>query len=218
MTPLDLHEVDRHNCIEHNASVVHDDDTDGSKLAPTQVDPDLLHKLLSKAYSPPSLRSSESSSTITIEDIAQTRVSREAAVDTPPDALHAEIARGEFAMVLNIFGTGPLKTLNAEELEHWLYENRFPAHWSPTHQENLLDTIAESRKMRKLMEAYRGGAPHESLSMIDKMLANESSGVKELFTTIGKSMKSLVGKFEKTMHSRGAGLREAQVKEEESNP
>lgn len=188
---LDLHEIGRHNRIEHNASVVHDDDTNGAKLAPTQVDPQLLHKFLSKAYSPPSLRSSEGSGMITVEDIAHTRVAREADVSAPPDALHAEIARGEFAMVLNIFGKGPAKMLDAEDLEHWLNENRFPPHWTPTHQEGLFDTVAESGKMRKLMETYRGEEPHEILSTIRTMLCNESNEVKRLFTAIGKSMESL---------------------------
>ncbi|KAF8592468.1 Cloroperoxidase, partial [Ramaria rubella] len=156
LNPLDLHEIGLHNRIEHNASVVHADDVNGSKLAPTHVDPVLLHKFLTKAYSPPSLRSSEGDRVVTIQDIAYTRTAREIEAIVPPDAIHAEIARGEFAMVLDIFGRDPEKTLSGKDLGMWLNENRFPPGWAPAHQEGLLDTISESKKMRTLMDAYRG--------------------------------------------------------------
>ena len=204
LKPLDLHEIDEHNRIEHNASVVHDD-ADGSKLAPEHVDPSLLHKFLNKAYSSPRSRSAEGNDVITIEDIARTRIAREAACSAPPDALHAEIARGEFAMVLNIFGEGPAKTLNTKDLEVWLNENRFPDHWTPTHQEKLMDTIAENKKMRDLMEAYRGEEPHHIFTTIGKMLSDESNEGKRLFTAFGKTMEHLLENFKTTGSSHDDG-------------
>jgi Peroxidase, family 2 len=212
LAPLDLHEIDKHNGIEHNASVTHDDDVNGSKFAPTQVNPGLLHKFIRKAYSGPSLCSSEDSSTITVADIAHTRVAREAESAAPPDAIHAEIARGEFAMVLNIFGEGPAKQLNAKDAEVWLKENRFPAHWTPTHQEHLWDTVAESKKMRELMQMYRGEEPHESLSSIEK---HGGAEVKGIFMAMGKSMGGLLAKFDQVTHSH-ASPRVPEVQEEEA--
>ncbi|KAF8520063.1 Chloroperoxidase [Gautieria morchelliformis] len=212
LTPLDLHDINQHNGIEHNASVAHDDDVDGSKFAPTQVNPALLHKFIRKAYSGPSLRSSEDTSAITVEDIAHTRVAREAQSAAPPDAIHAEIARGEFAMVLNIFGRGPAKQLNPKDVEVWLKDNRFPPHWTPTHQEHLWDTVNESKKMRELMQAYRGEEPHESLSSIEKHGGDE---VKGIFTAM---RKSLGGLLEKVDHSRASPrVPEAEEQAKKSN-
>lgn len=206
LKPLEhLHDVDRHNYIEHDASIVHDDDLNGSELAPIRVDPGLLHKFFKKAYTPPEERSSEDSDVITIEDIAHARVAREADGNAPPDAVHAEIARGEFAMVLNIFGKGSAKTLDAKDLEAWLTENRFPAHWTPTHQETLKDTLSENKKIRELMKAYQGEGPHKILTVIAKSdAAHQMRGV---FKAIGK----LLPKVENGAQPHGDGGAEVQA-------
>jgi len=190
---LDLLDVGRHNRIEHNASIVHDDDDDGSKDAPTKVNPELLHKFLTKAYSPDSVLSKENGSVITIEDIARTRVAREDA-SAPVDPLHAEIARGEFAMVLDIFGKGSIKTLNAEELQAWLDENRFPPGWTPNHTERMFDTMTESKKMRKLMQQYSGEAPHGLFVQLEKLVGTQGHGI---LTALWRIIETMVLKLDK---------------------
>jgi hypothetical protein len=45
-TRLDLHELAKHNKIEHNGSLAHDDVPDGEKCAPWSHDPDLLDAFL----------------------------------------------------------------------------------------------------------------------------------------------------------------------------
>lgn len=194
---LNLQEIGKHNGIEHNASVVHDDDDNGSPLAPTKVDPTLLHKFLTRAYSPDCLINKEGKGFVTIEDIARTRVSREAA-SQPVDPLHAEIARGEFAMVLNIFGKGAMKTLDTNDLEHWLDENRFPPGWTPSHQEHLWDTMAESKKIRALMQRYEGGEPHSLLGDLEKLVHSHPIG-HGIFTAFWRVIETMVLKIDKAL-------------------
>jgi len=189
---LDLLDIGHHNRIEHNASIAHDDDDNGAKDAPTKVNPELLHKFITKAYSPESLLSKEKGDVITIEDIAHARVAREE-VSAPVDPLHAEIARGEFAMVLDIFGKGSMKTLNAEELQAWLNENRFPPGWTPTHTERIFDTMSESKKMRKLMMNYSGEAPHGLFSQLEKLVGSQGHGV---ITALWRVIETMVLKLD----------------------
>ena len=171
---LDLREIARRGGIEHSASIVHDDCGDAT-IAPAQVNLDLLHKFLNKAYSPPDSHRLDHD-TITVDDIAHTRVAREA-VSAPIDALHAEIARGEFAMVLNIFGKGSEKTLSKQEMDIWLNENRFPDGWTPTHSETLANTRAESTKVRELMQAYRGSIKPELHQRLWSSIENAVEGL-----------------------------------------
>ncbi|KAI0959155.1 hypothetical protein AcW1_004071 [Taiwanofungus camphoratus] len=89
-----LADLARHNCIEHNASLAHPDVEHRDEYAPTEICPDLLGDFL---------RHARDGSLMTPEDVARARVRRESTYDTPMDPLHAEIARGEMAIVLNLF-------------------------------------------------------------------------------------------------------------------
>ncbi|KIJ56587.1 hypothetical protein M422DRAFT_197585 [Sphaerobolus stellatus SS14] len=209
LSKLDLDLINHHNRIEHNASIVHDDDDNGAKDAPTKVDPILLHKFVTKAYSPQSLINSEGKNVITIEDIAQTRVAREAD-SSPVDPLHAEIARGEFAMVLDIFGKGQMKTLDADEIQTWLKENRFPDGWAPSHTEHLLDTIRESKKMRALMQQYRGEEPKNLFVQLEQLVAGHGHGV---ITALWRVIETLVLKLRSKDEFKAARASVSQPKE-----
>lgn len=44
-----LYDIGWHNCIKHNASVIHDDSDTDSKWAPTKVNP-VLHKFVTRQY------------------------------------------------------------------------------------------------------------------------------------------------------------------------
>lgn len=201
-TPINLRDVGKHGGIEHNASLVHDDDIDGSFDAPAQVNPDLLEKLISKSYTPPSLVSHEKDDSIYLDDIAWARVHREKdsseAAGKPVDPLHAEIARGEMAMVFNIFGKGKEKKLNAHDFRVWLDENRFPPGWSPSHTEHLVDTMFESKKIRTQMQKIRND--HTKLfGQLEKLVTGKGHGV---LTAMWRLIETLALKLDKKAQDR----------------
>ncbi|KAI0763240.1 hypothetical protein BC629DRAFT_1543642 [Irpex lacteus] len=89
-----LSDLARHNHIEHNASLYHPDAAEREEYAPIHGDPELL-KLV--------FEDSEDGVIMTPEDIAKVRVRRELTSNPPLDFIHAELARGEIAIVLNMF-------------------------------------------------------------------------------------------------------------------
>ncbi|TFY53356.1 heme-thiolate peroxidase [Dentipellis fragilis] len=145
-----LGDLARHGRIEHNASIIHKD-ADGKEYAPTSPDKKMLDEFLG---------SKPDGSLVTIEDVAAIRVKREDSYKEALDALHAEIARGEMAIVMNIFGekseTG--EGVPVERLRSWLAEERLPEGWSPSHVAGLFDTIQKSGQIRKAMEKIRADA------------------------------------------------------------
>ncbi|KAI0092863.1 hypothetical protein BDY19DRAFT_926803 [Irpex rosettiformis] len=89
-----LSDLARHDHIEHNASLYHPDAGERDEYAPLHGDPELL-KLV--------FEDSEGGVIMTPEDIAKVRVRRELTSNPPLDFIHAELARGEIAIVLNMF-------------------------------------------------------------------------------------------------------------------
>lgn len=71
----DLFALGRHNRIEHDASLVHDDTPKGTKYAPTRINPQLLQSLIDDV----SLRVEESPDEVLVNanDLARARVRRE---------------------------------------------------------------------------------------------------------------------------------------------
>jgi len=184
LQPFDLHGASRHNFIEHNASMIHDDADPGEEFAPSAVDSQLLNEFLGMAH-PSASRYSESKpnggDVITVHDIAARRVEREA-VSLPVDALHAELARGEFAMVVRIFGKGKDNELDRAEMKVFLKENRIPDGWSPSHTMHLWEAIATSASLRHAMREIGGKARVENVP--------HPGGVLHWFQTIVKRLVS----------------------------
>lgn len=137
---ISLHDLALHNRIEHNASVVHRNTPRGHKYAPVDVDVELLEHFLKEDW-------------MTIERIARRRVELEVA--SPLDGLHSEIARGEWSLVLGIFGKANKGRINSDILNVWLQENRFVTGWKPSHRQNLIHTVATSFKIREKMNQFR---------------------------------------------------------------
>ncbi|KIJ50398.1 hypothetical protein M422DRAFT_98529, partial [Sphaerobolus stellatus SS14] len=99
---FDLHETDLHGYIEHNASVTRDDTPAGQKFAPLDIDHLRVLHFIEKAHVTPT---SQGQRVIGQEDVAEERI--ELKTQSPPlGPLYSEIARAEFAMVLEIFGFG----------------------------------------------------------------------------------------------------------------
>ncbi|KAI0254600.1 Chloroperoxidase [Lactifluus subvellereus] len=139
-----LDDLARHNRIEHDASLVHDDTPKRDEYAPISPDSTLVRQFMNSA---------KDGHLMTVEDIARARVSRESQ-SRALDNLHAEIARGEMAIVVGLFSqkhsgkTG----IPVDMLRVWMSEERLPDGWKPTHTQGLLQTIRTSRQISSQMK------------------------------------------------------------------
>ena len=156
---LSLADLARHGAIEHNASLAHTDAHASAEYAPCRIDKKALAALL---------RDSADGRVLTARDVAHARVRREGGLRVPLDRVHAEIARGEMALVLGVFGQragagggaaeteAPLKDkVTCELLEDWWNKERFPKNWQPTRVQGLLQTVCAAADIRKAMEEQK---------------------------------------------------------------
>jgi hypothetical protein len=139
---FDLSDLARHNRIEHDASLVHDDTKARDEYAPIAPDSKLIDQFLEQA---------KDGRFMTIEDVARARVWRESQCPVL-NHLHAEIARGEMAIAIGLFGQqdsddGNKQGIPVDMLRVWLGEERFPDGWKPNHIQGLLETIRTSRQI-----------------------------------------------------------------------
>ncbi|THH17364.1 heme-thiolate peroxidase [Bondarzewia mesenterica] len=151
--PFSLGDLARHNRIEHIASLIHHDPKGREEYAPIHPDAGMLETLIDDSHD---------GMYMTAEDVARARVRREKAYGKDMlDSFHAEIARGEMAIVLGLFDEGetggkeshvPLETLRG-----WMYNERIPEGWTPNHTTGLWETIELSGEIQKLMEKLRAG-------------------------------------------------------------
>jgi len=162
-THITLHDLAKHGRIEHNASIVHKDTATGNKYAPTRCDTVLLNNFL------------EDKEFLTLDDIAKHRVELENVSKLDP--VHQEIARGEWALVSDIFGRAHEGKIPTEPLRIWLKENRFPEGWKPTHQQGLWATTTKSWAIRTRMDKLRKESESSSEAaealFLDKTLKTE---------------------------------------------
>lgn len=157
---ISLHEIGKHDAVEHNASLVHHDIPDGETYAPIEIDHSLVDALVSDVK--PSAAEIEKSSDPTAkflmnyEDVARARIRREAECK-PVDALHAEIARGEMAIILGVWEvkTKSKVGIPMEYFKRWIAEERLPDGWKPDHSQGLLDVIRRSSQIRGVMNKIR---------------------------------------------------------------
>ncbi|KAI9441393.1 Cloroperoxidase [Lactarius indigo] len=143
-----LNDLARHNRIEHDASLVHDDAKDRDEYAPISPSSKLVMNLLAQA---------EDGRVLTAEDVARARVERESQCPVLNN-LHAEIARGEMAIALGLFGqenADHQQGVPLDMLRQWLAEERLPEGWKPTHTQGLLQTIRTAREIRSLMATFK---------------------------------------------------------------
>jgi Peroxidase, family 2 len=134
-----LDDLARHNRIEHDASLGHGDTPRRDEYAPISPDSTLIRQFLNN---------SKDGHHMTAEDIARARVLRESQSHAL-DNLHAEIARGEMAIVLGLFGQtkSGKRGIPVDILRVWMSEERLPDGWKPTHKQGLLQTIHDSRQI-----------------------------------------------------------------------
>ncbi|EJF61120.1 Cloroperoxidase [Dichomitus squalens] len=128
---LDLHDLAKHNVIEHDGSLVHDDTAPGETFAPTRVDPDLLHQLLDTS----------DSDFLTLHDLCQAQVTRQDA-SRPIGSVPAVVSKGELDLIYEVFGIVPGSKEASETatnggklvvpksyLKQWLGQERLPDGW-----------------------------------------------------------------------------------------
>jgi len=151
--------------IEHDASLVHANTPPGEAIAPVEVQKYLVELLLNDAYTEPGgvewdLNAAGGSqprpALITTAAVARARIRREK--DSKPlDNIHAEIARGEMAIILGVMEKreGNDVGVPVEWMRQLFGQERMPIGWQPTHTQGLLDTIKRSRALRAAMEELR---------------------------------------------------------------
>ncbi|KAF7288397.1 HEME-HALOPEROXIDASE domain-containing protein [Mycena chlorophos] len=193
---ITLLDLGAHGGVEHDASVVHGDTPyppgkphtatarDGI-LAPIMIHPELVDEFVtsirqratkeantSEFVSPSSSSSAdlvpESAVLVNGHDIVQTRLRREK-LSPPLDALHAEVARGEMAIILGVWENAsplsPARNAAFQQepgiplpwLHRWLADERLPDGWRPTHTQGLRDVMRRSSAMRAEMKSIRKG-------------------------------------------------------------
>jgi hypothetical protein len=153
---ISLHEIGKHDRIEHDGSLVHHDTPKPHIYAPIDIDHSLVDALVSDVK--PSLTEIEKSPNpiakflMNYEDVARARVRREAQC-RPLDIIHSEIARGEMAIILGVW---EVKTENkvgipVDYFKRWIGEERLPEGWKPDHTQGLYDVIIRSGEIRSAM-------------------------------------------------------------------
>ncbi|KAI9453182.1 Cloroperoxidase [Russula earlei] len=163
---FDLNDLARHNRIEHNASLAHDDAKPRDEYAPIAPNSKLITQFLEQA---------KDGRLMTVEDVARARVWRESQCPGL-NAFQAEIARGEMAIALGIFGqrNSDKEGIPVDFLRTWLSEERLPDGWKPTHTQGLPETIRTSRKlfneMKRIEKDGENTAPGRQRVMVDAML------------------------------------------------
>lgn len=149
---LSLWDLSRHNCIEHDASLFHLDAHGKEEYAPTAVSNSLMKSSLHHGgrYIP---------GRMTLMDVANIRVKREAELDKPLRWWQAEIARSEMAIAIGVLGgkDADKNGLDLEVLRLWVTQERLPDDWLPDHTQGLYKTGLMAKVIRDRMEAMRKG-------------------------------------------------------------
>jgi hypothetical protein len=116
---IDLEDLARHGCIEHDASLTHADAIPGCKYAPVDVDDELVQKLLDV---------SQHSNYLTLDDLVKVRAARDATLDQPLSRVHDIISRGEVALTARLFAN-PDGQIPKQFIREWFGEQRLPVGW-----------------------------------------------------------------------------------------
>ena len=154
---FDLYELAKHNRIEHDFSLAHDDADPQSPNAdaPVRVSHTLIKRLLEVTHE----------NYFTMADFVTARMRRtQYGIGKPLDSLHKEIAHGEAALTLCVFGVPPPKSHVDETenqnvvprsyIEQWYGHDRLPDGWKkPTHIIGFRETVGMSKKIN--MELLR---------------------------------------------------------------
>ena len=179
---LDLHDLAKHGSlrIEHDGSLAHKDAMPGAKFAPITPDPSLVVDLtetsqaisLHAASGEMKYRGKNSTTDMTLEDVALARFNRNTTLETPLSAFHSRLALSECALLLSVMAKHPTNNSeNAQKkpfvprkwVKEWFGEERLPDDWvSPVHPVGLRtvgkvvkEVVAEVLQLQYSKEAAR---------------------------------------------------------------
>ncbi|KAF9447324.1 hypothetical protein P691DRAFT_802600 [Macrolepiota fuliginosa MF-IS2] len=179
--PIDLYHIGKHGAVEHDASLAHHNTPMGHKYAPIEIDHTLVTELINDAkYTQDGAPNAEAGKLMSAVDVARARVRREK-LSKPLDGVHAEIARGEMAIILGVWETKSNDKVGvpSEWLQRWIGHEKLPEGWKPTHKQGLLDTVKRAKAIRAAMEEMRSAeaknAPMTPISL-DEKTSSPTSG------------------------------------------
>ncbi|KAI0092716.1 Chloroperoxidase [Irpex rosettiformis] len=150
---INLHDLSRHNQIEHNCSLCHADAKPGAEFAPWHVSFTLLHRLLGTT----------SSGYLNIDSFVEARIQRARDDPKPLCSVHREIAHGEAALTMLVLGQRLAKDSPDEKLvvpyqfiQQWFGCSRLPEGWKKPEKEiGLFEAGWLSRNVKKAIEKRR---------------------------------------------------------------
>lgn len=153
-TTLDLHELARHNILEHDASMGHADAEFESGYAPTKPSRSFIEGLI---------ESSRDGKKVAVADAAKIRVVREGRSRQRRghglSALQEFVAQGEWGLLMGLLGEGERhkEIVEVVTLRRWLTEERLPGDRPPERQIGFVDTQLRALSVREAMSENRNG-------------------------------------------------------------
>jgi Peroxidase, family 2 len=157
---VSLYDIGKHGAVEHDASLVHRDTPPNEKYAPIEIEQELVKELINDAKTGnedgEGPEAGDRRILMDACDVARARVRREKC-SPALDGLHAEIARGEMAIILGVWETkaGSNVGVPVEWMREWMGHERLPRDWKATHVQGLFDVIKRSKAIRSSMEQQK---------------------------------------------------------------
>ncbi|CAE7068000.1 unnamed protein product [Rhizoctonia solani] len=137
---LDLAQLAKHNKIEHDGSLAHEDLADGDNK---NVSPRLVDQLV---------EDSTDGQTLNFHDLARARIRREI---RPLDAIHKRFAQGESVLSVMIMGDG--KQISCDAVKTWFGEERLPPGWTPQRSMGIFGVFRLTRMFGHLVDDVKQG-------------------------------------------------------------
>ncbi|OCH90977.1 Cloroperoxidase [Obba rivulosa] len=152
---VNLHDLARHNIIEHDDSIAHDNSTLDAFYAPVQPDRSLIDQFLQLSPRP----------YLTLHDFVTARARRDTASSQPLSKVHARVAYGEAVLAFLVLsvqdkpkpGDVGERMVPKSFLEEWFWEEKFPHGWArPYRTIGFWQVYRESNKFRDMVITMRG--------------------------------------------------------------
>lgn len=151
---LSLHDMARHNCLEHDASAGHADAEPGAEYAPVVPARESIDTIIAQASEDPE----GAGLCVTPRGFAWVRVLKEEALTHPLKWIYKWMGHGEIAMVLCLFGLGR-QAVSVNWIEEWWFHERIPEDWAPVREVGLLETRRASNEIKRIMQEFKSSRP-----------------------------------------------------------
>ncbi|CAE6432406.1 unnamed protein product [Rhizoctonia solani] len=145
---IDLAQLAKHNRIEHDASLAHEDLADGDNK---NVCPRLVDQLIGRSTDGHSL---------SFHDFAKARALREKQVARPLDTIHAKFALGESVLSVMVMGDG--QHVDCKAIKEWFGDERLPSGWAPQRSVGLWGLLGEVKMLGRLVAGLKQDDHHKN--------------------------------------------------------